>query len=90
MLLPRPPDPRQERGRKGACSVTQHPQASNLIHEQSRYDVPGQHGQGAQEADEVDHVGIVVVAEIQQAALFIVQESAVDELAVDQAELEEI
>lgn len=89
MLLARPPDPR--RGwRRGACFVTQHPQASDLIHEQGRHDVPRQYSQSAQETDEVYHVCIVLVTEVQQAALFILQESAVDELAVDQAVLEEI
>lgn len=71
--------------------VTQHPQPSDLVHQQRRDDVARQHGQGAQETDEVDHVGIVVIADVtEQAALFVVQERAVDELAVDQPILEEV
>lgn len=71
-------------------SLTQHPQASNFVHEQSRHDVPGQDRQRAEKTDKVDHVGVVLVAEVQQAALFVMQEGAVDEAAVDQPVLEEI
>lgn len=71
--------------------ITQHPQPANLVHEQRRDDVAWQHSQGAQETDKVDHVGIVVITDVtEQAALFVVQESAVDELGVDQPILEEI
>lgn len=70
---------------------TEHPQPSNLVHEQRGHDVARQHGQGAQEADEVDHVGIVVIAYVaEQTAFFVVQESAVDELTVNQAVLEKV
>lgn len=71
--------------------ITQHPQPSDLVHEQRRDDVARQHSQGAQETDKVDHVGIVIITDIaEQAAFFVVQESAVHELAVDQPILKEI
>lgn len=71
--------------------ITQHPQSSDLVHEQRRHDVAWQHSQRAQETDKVDHVGIVLVADIaEQAALLVVQEGAVDQSAVDQPVLEEI
>lgn len=70
--------------------LTQHPQASDFVHEQSRHDVPRQDSQRAQETDKIDHVGVVLIAEVQQAALFVMQEGAVDEAAVDQSVLEQI
>lgn len=70
---------------------TKHPQPSDLVHEQRRDDVAWQHSQGTQETDKVDHVGIIFIAYVtEQAALFVVQESAVDELTVDQPVLEKI
>lgn len=69
---------------------TQHAQAADLVHEQGRDNVSGEHGQGAQEADKVDHVGVVVVAEVQLAALLVVQECAVHHPAIDELVLKEI
>lgn len=70
--------------------LTQHPQTSDFVHEQSRHDVPRQDSQRAQETHKVDHVGVVLIAEVQQAALFVMQEGAVDEAAVDQPVLKQI
>lgn len=66
-----------------SLSLTQHSQASNFVHKQSRHNVPRQDSQCAKEADKVDHVGVVLITEVQQAALFVMQEGAVDEAAVD-------
>lgn len=71
-------------------ALTQHPQASNFVHEQSGHDVPRQDSQRAQKTNKVDHVGIVLIAEVQQAALFVMQEGAVDEAAVNQPVLKQI
>lgn len=71
--------------------ITQHPQPSDLVHEQRGDDVPRQDSQSPQEADEVDHVGVVLVAHVaQHAALFVVQEGAVDQSAVDQPVLKQV
>lgn len=71
--------------------LTQHPQPADFVHEQRRHNVARQHGQRAQETDKVDHVGIVLVADVaEQAALLVVQEGAVDQAAIDQPVLEEI
>lgn len=71
--------------------VTQHPEPSDLVHEQRRDDVPGQDGQSSQKTDKVDHVGVVLVADVaEHAALFVVQESAVDQSAVDQSVLKKV
>lgn len=72
-------------------SLTQHPQAPNFVHQQSRDDVARQHGQSAEEVDKVYHVGIVeVVAEVQHAALLVVQKGAVDQFAVDKPVFEQV
>lgn len=71
--------------------ITQHPEAPDLVHEQRGDDVPGQNGQSSQETDKVDHVGVVLVTDVaEHAALFVVQESAVYQSAVDQSVLEKI
>lgn len=71
--------------------ITQHPEPSDLVHEQRGDDVPGQNGQSSQKTDKIDHVGVVLVADVtEHAALFVVQESAVDQSAVDQSVLKKI
>lgn len=71
--------------------ITQHPEPSDLVHEQRRDDVPRQNGQSSQKTDKVDHVGVVLVADVtEHAALFVVQESAVYQSAVDQSVLKKI
>lgn len=71
-------------------SLTQHPQTSNFVHEESGHNIPRQDSQRAQETHKVDHVGVVLITEVQQAALFVMQEGAVDEAAVDQPVLKQI
>lgn len=55
----------------------------DFVHEQCRDDVAWQHGQAAQEADQVDQK-IIVLLKVDVAAFLLLHERAVDEPAVDE------
>lgn len=59
-----------------AVTLTYNSDSSYLVHEQGRDDVARQHSQTAQEADHVDH-DVVLLLEVQMAALFRVEEGGV-------------
>lgn len=63
--------------------LTDHLYPPNFVHEQCRDDVAWQHGQAAQEADQVDQK-IIVLLKVDVAAFLLLHERAVDEPAVDE------
>lgn len=63
--------------------LTDHLYPPYFVHEQCRDDVTWQHGQAAQEADQIDQE-IIVLLEVQVAAFLLLQKRAVYEPAVDE------
>lgn len=83
-----PPWPPEEQ-RWPPCQLTDHLEPSHSIHEQGRDDVPRQHGQAAQEADEVNQE-VVILLEVHVTALLLLQKGGVDKATVDELMLVEV
>lgn len=69
--------------------LTDHLYPPDFVHEQCRDDIAWQHGQAAQEADQVDEK-IIVLLKVDVAAFLLVHERGVDEPAVDEFVLVEV
>lgn len=74
---------------KRVQNITYNPDPADLLHEEGGDDVAGQHGQTAQEADQVNE-NVVLLNSVQVAAMFVVLKGDILHLAVDELLLPQV
>lgn len=70
-------------------NITYNPDPADLLHEEGGDDVAGQHGQTAQETDQVNE-NVVLLKSVQVAAMFVVFKGGILHPAVDELLLPQV